>query len=77
MGIFSLSLSSKLKFIVDDNYNFQYSSMGKLGISPECGFIHVWFEDGKFSEVDAEKIVQEFYSVLIERFGNGIEYFQT
>ncbi len=74
---FLLALSSKLRFIQDVDYNFQYECMGKLGISLEMGFIQVWFEDEKFSDLDAEKIVQEFYLKLVNRFGNEIEFFQT
>ncbi len=74
---FLSSLSSELTYIENEDYNFEYSSIGKIGISLEFGFIHIWFEECKFSDEDSEKIVGEFYRKLTARFGNEIEYFRT
>jgi len=71
---FFSSFSTKLKFIEDDDYNFKYSSIGKLGISLENDLIHVWFEENKFSTHKTEEIIKEFCDSLIIRYGNEIEY---
>ncbi|NVK52508.1 MAG: hypothetical protein HWD85_06200 [Flavobacteriaceae bacterium] len=74
---FLSSLSPNLEAIIDDDYNFQYSSIGKIGISLENTFIHVWFENGKFSNNDALKIIKEFHNTLINKYDSNIEYYQS
>lgn len=74
---FFLSLSPKLIFIEDEDYNFDYRFVGKLGISLELGYMHIWFEDEKFSDEKATEIIREFYNVLKQRFGEDIEYIKS
>ncbi|WP_452598690.1 hypothetical protein [Pontimicrobium sp. MEBiC01747] len=70
---FFISLSPNIDFIDDDDYNFKYLTEGKIGISLEDHFIHIWFEEEKFNNQSSERIVQEFCYNLRKRYGDKIE----
>lgn len=66
-----------LEVIEDLDYNLQYEGKGKLCMSQESGFIHVFFEEGKFTELDCVRVIEGFIKELKSFFGEDVEYFRS
>ncbi len=66
-----------LKIILDPNFNLELISNGKICVSEEMGFLHIYFEEEKFSETESEEIVREFKRLLESYFDVELEFFRS
>ena len=69
----------KLVIVDDLDYNFLYEDVGMICISMEGGYIHLIFEDGRFSDFQTEQFMQDMKKKLQgkEIEVSDIEYYRS
>lgn len=74
---FFCQTSESLEIIDELDFNLRFNSKGKLCISQESGFIHIFFEEGEFTENESLVIVNMFKDSLSKSFEEEVECFRS
>ena len=77
VGLFLCGKTAGMSYIEDLDFNFQIGPKGKLCISEEMGFVHVYFDSAGFTESDTYQLMRKFTVLLAEYFEEEIEFFRS